>query len=425
MGVPLAKPKTPQTDPAAQAASWYQALLDKLSGVPGGGAVKALLPTDAPSDLLGNAMSPLGMVTGPLAGPGARLARLMGEQLKRIPNPIKAWHGSPFDFDQFEWSPRTRKTGEGTAAYGEGIYLAERDKVAKTYRPSEAVVDVGGTRRPVPFWGDTMNAEDRAVRRLSDKRAKFPEANDEEVLTRVRADLRQEQLNPYSLKLGIEDELDALSRFQEAGIKTGPAGRLYEVNIHTRPEQLLDLDAPMRDQTSYVRDAVTRALQAKDAMPPPVIDELLGSKYDLPGTELYRMLGGGTMHTPDNLVLASKRLREAGVPGLKFFDRDSRYRTPTDVGYAQEQLARAQDLLQRAAGKPALQDLYATDVASWESIIKEAANQPPQTRNFVITDTELLEIAGKFGIPLATAASLVKAQGGTVKSSGTETAKGF
>jgi hypothetical protein len=45
---------------------------------------------------------------------------------------IKAYHGSPHDFDEF--STDAIGTGEGAQAYGRGLYFAEDEKVAKSYR---------------------------------------------------------------------------------------------------------------------------------------------------------------------------------------------------------------------------------------------------------------------------------------------------
>ena len=45
---------------------------------------------------------------------------------------IKAYHGSPHDFDKF--STEQIGTGEGAQAYGHGLYFAETEDVAKEYR---------------------------------------------------------------------------------------------------------------------------------------------------------------------------------------------------------------------------------------------------------------------------------------------------
>ena len=46
--------------------------------------------------------------------------------------PIKAYHGSPHDFDAFDLSKIG--TGEGAQAYGHGLYFAENEAIAKAYR---------------------------------------------------------------------------------------------------------------------------------------------------------------------------------------------------------------------------------------------------------------------------------------------------
>ena len=45
---------------------------------------------------------------------------------------IKAYHGSPYDFDRF--STEQIGTGEGAQAYGQGLYFAGNEDVARGYR---------------------------------------------------------------------------------------------------------------------------------------------------------------------------------------------------------------------------------------------------------------------------------------------------
>ena len=45
---------------------------------------------------------------------------------------IRAYHGSPHDFDQFDLSKIG--TGEGAQAFGHGLYFADNEGVAKSYR---------------------------------------------------------------------------------------------------------------------------------------------------------------------------------------------------------------------------------------------------------------------------------------------------
>ena len=44
---------------------------------------------------------------------------------------IRAYHGSPYSFDEFSTSQIG--TGEGAQAYGRGLYFADREKTAKSY----------------------------------------------------------------------------------------------------------------------------------------------------------------------------------------------------------------------------------------------------------------------------------------------------
>lgn len=93
-------------------------------------------------------ISPEAMHAANFLVPGAKA-------LPRVPNPIKAYHGSPHDFDKFDLSKIG--TGEGSQAYGHGLYFAEHPGVAMAYkqeRPSdyrdtEEVWSRPGDRRPI------------------------------------------------------------------------------------------------------------------------------------------------------------------------------------------------------------------------------------------------------------------------------------
>src|SRR5688572_28410905 len=79
---------------------------------------------------------PSGQVMGiaaPVEVPGAvsplsRAVEAIANKLK----PIRAYHGSPHDFDKFSLSKIG--TGEGARAYGHGLYFAENPKVAEEYK---------------------------------------------------------------------------------------------------------------------------------------------------------------------------------------------------------------------------------------------------------------------------------------------------
>ena len=52
------------------------------------------------------------------------------------PAAVKAFHGSPHSFDKFDLE--RLGTGSGSQAFGHGLYFAENEAVARTYRPGAA-----------------------------------------------------------------------------------------------------------------------------------------------------------------------------------------------------------------------------------------------------------------------------------------------
>ena len=120
-----------------------------------------------------------------------------------------AYHGSPHAFDQFDLSKIG--TGEGAQAYGHGMYLADSEGVARSYRDQLA---------------PTQNLND-----LIDKHGGDGDAAFTDLLTK----------GDYTAS-----ELDAMMKYQRTGERP-PAGHMYEVNVNADPATFLDWDKP-RDQ---------------------------------------------------------------------------------------------------------------------------------------------------------------------------------
>jgi hypothetical protein len=91
--------------------SWAQKAIRTLGGLAG--------VADPVSQVMGLAAAPIDV-------PAANLAEGLGAKT------LKAYHGSPHDFDQF--SLGKIGTGEGGQAYGHGLYFAEQEATAKAYR---------------------------------------------------------------------------------------------------------------------------------------------------------------------------------------------------------------------------------------------------------------------------------------------------
>ena len=69
-----------------------------------------------------------------LKGPSKGASKTARNALASDATGFEAYHASPWDFSAFEYSPRTAKQGEGTNAFGKGLYFAENKKVSQSYK---------------------------------------------------------------------------------------------------------------------------------------------------------------------------------------------------------------------------------------------------------------------------------------------------
>lgn len=210
-----------------------------------------------------------------------------------------AYHGSPHLFDSF--SLDEMGSGEGSQAFGWGLYFAEERAVAEFYR------NVLTLERGFTYRGDA------GLRR-------------DEVLDRVTRDYRKGYFDSVITAAGIADRVmdqlvwapneGAPRRYAEGSKRldcyralvndiTRPpgAGYLYEVEIPDDDELLLG-DQPLASQSAKVLAAFCRP------------DGSLGAYEGLTGLEAYRRLAssvGGSR-------AASEMLNGLGIRGLKYLD---------------------------------------------------------------------------------------------------------
>jgi len=236
-------------------------------------------------------------------GPGVKLPAVAPK-----PTGIRAYHGSPHDFDKFDISKIG--TGEGAQAYGRGLYFAESEGVAKSYRDDLAGFDWSANipKREVN-GGDIRYAVEEALKQANGNPA------------RARQILEQERKHWAGMG---EDGYgaEAIKLFDEIAptLAPKPKGRMYEVNIKADPDQFLDFDAPLSKQTQPVKAALERAysdvrnIYGEPIWPGKVQD-------DAAGHQLLASVAG--TQTVDKAAQAAK-LRDAGIPGIKYLDQQSR-----------------------------------------------------------------------------------------------------
>ena len=263
------------------------------------------------------------------------------------PPGIRAFHGSPHDFDKFDMSKIG--TGEGAQAYGHGLYFAENEGVAKGYRDD---LSAGRTSTTTP--------EGQATYAISNFGADGPGAP-LKWLERQAASAKHPELKERYTKAA--ELLRENPNFS--------SGKMYEVNIAADPEHFLDWDKPLSEQSPKVREAFLKAQTRDDPLLAELLDmspsglQMQGMVPDAKGSAGFKTLADD-LKSP---ALASKMLNDAGIPGIKYLDAGS-----------------------RTAGDG--------------------------SRNYVVFDDSLIEIAKKYGwvpgmaIPAAMALELQNAQGG-------------
>lgn len=256
------------------------------------------------------------------------------------PQGIRAYHGSPHDFDKFDISKIG--TGEGAQSYGHGLYFAENEGVAKAYR-DQLAGDFFKTPSGSLFDPTTLQH--------MNTRATLTRTKDLEAAIKRGLDILPTA--PPATKGMLESDLAILQELKNQGGLNQAPGRMYEVNINARPDQFLDWDKPLREQpvAETVRSLVPPDLrksfdynvdkggiQGANAYMNYVpsqsfpIRDAINSPWRGSGAKTYEealaLVGGdpklvNRMLTP-NHGAASQNLFDAGVPGIRYLDQGSR-----------------------------------------------------------------------------------------------------
>lgn len=185
---------------------------------------------------------------------------------------FRAYHGSPHDFDRF--SLDKIGTGEGAQAYGHGLYFADSEDVARSYRDA-----LSGNLYDTGYWNIDMMLNSPGAPSWDAFKARYP---DQPTLQEMFADI------------------EARGAHKPVGID----GRMYEVQINADPNDFLDWDKPLSEQPAAVR---------------PMLEKWAGALGLDPQTAPFNRVGGLTK-SPEG----AQALSDAGIPGIRYLDAGSR-----------------------------------------------------------------------------------------------------
>ena len=249
-------------------------------------------------------------------------------------------------------------TGEGAQAYSRGLYFAEREATGQSYR-------------------DTLS-RDNLAQRAKDNQSydtlvglgldESPELGTFSIiLSEADGDMAraiQDSMTPRY----PDDPLPAFAQSMADAMKSGrlPAsielptlnkGSMYEVNIAATPDEFIDWDLPLDEQSESVMNALNKTDWYKYAEEGAY--EAAGNRGDNPyGMDLVRYL------EQDGAEDAANMMKEAGIKGIQYADAQTRF------------------------------------------------GKGPKTKNYVIFDPRLISIAKKYGIAIPAAAAMLARQTG-------------
>lgn len=208
-----------------------------------------------------------------------------------------AYHGSPHAFERFD--PSNIGTGEGSQAFGHGLYFAEKKRTAQDYqdrlRPNDWFAQ--RSRKLMEQYGDWGQAVDKIISMYHE--------------------------SPKKKEI-----------FRQSLLKEGPpTGHLYHVRIKANPEHFLDWDAPIQEQpdvwwklSKLVSDKAHGPEEVgpdKKRIPWSTLLQDMEENDKMTGSDIHRLL----TH-PEAIGFhpeqAAQALHAAGIPGIKYWDAGSR-----------------------------------------------------------------------------------------------------
>ena len=213
----------PET-PLSRVLSWAM----ELAGVPqveqAFGAARAAGEQDW-SGAAANAGA-LGMALAPMA---------LG--IRGVKGPIRAYHGSPHDFDKFDASKIG--TGEGAQAYGHGLYMAGSEDVARQYR------DNLGVRQ----WLQGKEFNDDMTPHRPGMVAQY-------ILNGVPEETTKMALRTLEPSAAESQIYGWLNQGRALHNEAQKHGHMYEVDIHADPSAFLQWDKPLREHGGQAKSGL-------------------------------------------------------------------------------------------------------------------------------------------------------------------------
>lgn len=169
---------------------------------------------------------------------------------KNILELIKTWHGSPHDFDAFDFSHMGK--GEGAQVYGKGGYSTESRDVAQQYKDTLGGTSLTINGEPADSFqvGREFNIDPQAAHTLHAV-LKQSKGNIPEALDSLYASREAWQKSKYAGALDVIKDIDSAietlkGSTRDIGVES--TGKLYELGLDVDPQKMLDWREPLSIQ---------------------------------------------------------------------------------------------------------------------------------------------------------------------------------
>ena len=288
------------------------------------------------------------------------------ENILPVRNKMKGYHGTPHDFDRFDMSKIG--TGEGAQAYGYGMYFGEKEGIGKHYRDKLVAMRQSKVNRALKASNGDLNLAIKNTKKEIDRLKNLTNHGDE-----------RKRISFLAMEEDALKDLQTIASEGELNL-----GKMYEVEIDASPDEFINFDARLDEQSDLVKS-------------------VLGGGEEVAGARLKRAydneMFGGDLIKQDRATPAevSKGLLDRGIKGIRYLDASSRgmgYKVNLDID-----------------GKPYnTEPIEARSRREAEQIAKEYQEkgfntniEAVGTRNLVVFDDSIIEIVKKYGIAGAAA----------------------
>ena len=331
------------------------------------------------------------------------------EAAQAVTQGIRAYHGSPYDFDKFDISKIG--TGEGAQVYGHGLYFAENPATAKEYRASLANRQLFVDGKKVGEIGALGNDPVANAAHLIVKNNGDVGAAKAETYASIARSAQGDYGFGKSLGQKVLDQIDTLAA---KTVEAREGGKMYEVNINADPEHFLDWDKPLSEQPQ-ITEKIKASLPYQQMAAANHFGYSLHEFAALPVERQQKLISETSPKTHEAILWegrpghgllqsfessfggsdkATEALHDAGIPGIKYLDQGSR--NPGFSSLTPAQLdARISVLQSDLASGGGDQTKMQSQLAALQ---RERDTYKNQTHNYVVFNDRLVDIIKKYGL---------------------------